>query len=95
MHGSLDIRRNTNLQSTVQIFQVRYEDLAGNAFAASMNKDDLRELLYDKLALDLSDEELDSEYKRLLDDGHIILPEIEIRDEEVAGAGLKYLPAEG
>jgi hypothetical protein len=95
MHGSLDIRRNTNLQSDIQVYQVRYEDLEGNSFSASMNKEDLRELLYEKLALDLSDEQLDAEYDRLSREGHIIFPEIELRDNELAGAGLQYLPSEG
>ena len=95
MHGSLDIRRNTNLQSDIHVYQVRYEDLEGNSFSASMNKEDLRELLYEKLALDLSDEQLDAEYDRLSREGHIIFSEIELRDNELAGAGLQYLPSEG
>lgn len=95
MHGSLDIRRNTNLQNDIQVYQVRYEDLEGNSFSASMNKEDLRELLYEKLALDLSDQQLDAEYDRLSREGHIIFSEIELRDNELAGAGLRYLPSEG
>jgi len=95
MHGTLDIRRNSNVASPVEIYQVRYEDPTGNSFVASMNKDELRELLYRKLALDLSNEELDSDYARLVREGHIIFPEIEVRENELAGAGLRYLPAEG
>ena len=34
LHGTLDIRRNTDLASTYEIYQVRYEDLAGESFAA-------------------------------------------------------------
>ena len=93
MHGTLAIRRNTRVGSTVDIYQVRYEDLAGNSFVASMNQKELRELLYDKLAVGLSDDELDREYNRLTDEGHIMFPEIEMREEELAGAGLRYLPA--
>ena len=45
MHGTLDIRRNSNLTSTVPVYQVRYEDLSGNSFMSSMNSDDRHELL--------------------------------------------------
>jgi hypothetical protein len=73
---------------------VRYEDLAGNSFVATMNKDELRELLYVKLGIAIDDSELDREYNRLITEGHIRFPEIVMREEELAGAGLRYLPAE-
>src|SRR5207237_9985176 len=78
IHGTLDIRRNSNVASPVEIYQVRYEDPTGNSFVASMNKDELRELLYRKLALDLSEEELDSEYARLVREGYMIFPAIKV-----------------
>jgi len=95
MHGTLDIRRNSNVTSSVPVYQVRYEDLSGNSFMGSMNADDLHELLYRKLAMDVTDEELDRDYNRLIQDGHIAFPEIDLRENELAGAGLRYLPAEG
>jgi hypothetical protein len=95
MHGTLDIRRNSKLTSTIPVYQVRYEDLAGNSFMGSMNSDDLHELLYRKLAMDITDYELDRDYDRLIREGHITLPEIDLRENELAGAGLKYLPAGG
>ena len=95
MHGTFDIRRTTNAGSTVERYQVRYEDLAGNSFAGNMDSGDLRELLYDKLSLGLTDDQLDQDYDRLRREGHIVFPEIEMREEELAGAGLTYLPAEG
>jgi|GraSoiStandDraft_43_1057313.scaffolds.fasta_scaffold1151263_2 hypothetical protein len=90
MPGTLDIR-----QSTVAAFDVRYEDLSGNSFAGSMNEHDVHHLLYEQLALDCTDQQLDSEYQRLLREGHINFPEVELKDSDLAGAGLKYLPAEG
>ena len=93
MHGTLDIRRNPWVGSSVEVYQVRYEDLAGNSFVASMNKDELRELLYVKLGIAIDDSELDREYNRLINEGHIRFPEIVMREEELAGAGLRYLPA--
>ena len=95
MQGTLDIRRNSNLTSTVPVYQVRYEGLAGNSFMGGMNSDDLHELLYQELAMDMTDDELDGDYDRLIREGHITLPEIDLRENELAGAGLKYLPAEG
>ena len=95
MHGTLDIRRNSNPASSVEVFQVRYEDLAGESFAGSMNRDELRELLYHKLALNLGDGDLDRAYENVMKEGHVILPEIEMRENELAGAGLRYLETEG
>ena len=93
MHGTLDIRRNAGL-SGGDIYQVRYEDLAGNSFAASMNNDDLRELLYHKLALPLSDAELQMDFDRLVREGHIRFEEIQVKASDLAGAGLRYLEPE-
>src|SRR5205807_3091352 len=86
MHGTLDIRRNTDLASTSEIYQVRYEDLAGESFAASMDKDDLHDLLYHKLAMKLTNEDLDRAYERATCDGHVTFPEIEMRENELVGA---------
>jgi hypothetical protein len=95
MHGTLDIRRNSNAASTPEIYQVRYEDLAGESFTASMEKEDLHELLYHKLALNLTNEDLDRAYERITREGHVSFPEIEMRENELAGAGLRYLAPEG
>lgn len=94
MHGTLDIRKNAALASGGDIYHVRYEDLAGNSFVGSMNNDDLRELLYHKLALPLTDEELEQDFARLIRDGHLRFEEIAVKDSELAGAGLIYLQAE-
>jgi hypothetical protein len=94
MHGTLDVRRNT-IGTDGEMYQVRYEDLAGESFTGSMNRDELHALLYDKLALSLSDEELNRAYECITRDGHITFPEIEARADELAGAGLRYLAPEG
>jgi len=92
MHGTLDVRK---FGSNGEFYQVRYEDLAGDAFTGSMSSAELHELLYDKLALNLTDEELDRAYQRLARDGRVLFPEIEVRGEELEGAGLKFLQVEG
>ncbi len=94
MHGTLDIRKAA-IGTDGEIYQVRYEDLAGESFTASMNKEDLHELLYDKLSIEVPDGELDRAFDRVLHDGHVTFPEIEMREEELAGAGLRYLAPEG
>ena len=95
MHGTLDVRRISNIGSSSEVYQVRYEDLAGDSFTGSMNGEQLRELLYDKLALNLADEELDRAFDRLTHDGRIVFAEIQIREEELTGAGLRSLTVEG
>lgn len=94
MHGTLDIRKNAGPGTGIEIYQVRYEDLAGNSFTGSMNNDDLRELLYHKLALPLTDDELEIDFARLVREGHLRFEEIEMKASELAGAGLRYLEPE-
>ncbi len=94
MHGTLDIRKAGGGPDG-EMYQIRYEDLAGESFTASMNREDLHELLYDKLSLDVPAGELDRAFDRVLHDGHVTFPEIEMREEELAGAGLRYLAPEG
>jgi hypothetical protein len=95
MHGTLDIRKAAAGPVDAELYQIRYEDLGGESFTASMNKEDLHELLYDKLSLHLADGELDRAFDRVLHDGHVTFPEIEMREEELAGVGLRYLAPEG
>ena len=95
MHGTLDIRKAVTAPPGAEVYQIRYEDLTGESFTASMNKEDLHELLYDKLSLHVPDGELDRAFDRVLHDGYIRFPEIEMKEEELAGAGLRYLAPEG
>jgi hypothetical protein len=94
MHGTLDIRKNMTSGTGIETYQVRYEDLAGNSFAGSMNNEDLRELLYHKVALPLTDTELELDLDRLVRDGHLRFDEIKVKASELAGAGLRYLEPE-
>jgi hypothetical protein len=93
MHGSLDIRRSNG--GAPEVYQVRYEDLAGDYFAASMDEKELHDLLYNKLPIDLDSGDLDSAYTRLKNEGHVTFSELEIKEEELTGAGLQYLPQAG
>jgi len=95
MHGTLDIRKAASASPDGDIFQIRYEDLAGESFSASMNKEELHELLYEKLSLDLPNRELDLAFDRVVRDGYVSFPELEMREEELAGVGLRYLGPEG
>lgn len=95
MDGTLDIQRISNRGSTAEHYQVRYEDAIGESFVGGMSGDELHDLLYHKLGLNLSDEDLDRHMDRLIADGRVIFPEIEVKPDELAGAGLRYLPVEG
>ena len=95
MDGTLDIQRMSNPGSTVEHYQVRYEDAIGESFVGGMSKDELHDLLYHKLGLNLSNEDLDRSIERLTREGRVIFPEIVLKSNELAGAGLRYLPVEG
>lgn len=95
MDGTLDIRKLSNLGSTVEVYQVRYEDLVGESFVASMNRQELHDLMYHKLPLGLSNQELDQSFDRVVQEGHITLDDIHLRGNEAVGAGLTYMQVEG
>jgi hypothetical protein len=95
MDGTLDIQRISNPGSSAERYQVRYEDAIGESFSAAMNKEELHDLLYHKLALDVPNEDLDRSMDLLERDGHVSFSEIELRADEVAGAGLSFLEVEG
>lgn len=95
MDGTLDIQRLSDSLSTIERYQVRYEDVIGESFSASMNREELHDLLYRKLALGMSSEELDRAAEILFRDGRVIFPEIVMKPNELTGCGLKFLEVEG
>lgn len=95
MEGTLDIQRISNPGSSQEHYQVRYEDVIGEAFVGGMDREELHDLLYKKLALDVSNEDLDRSLEVLIRDGRVLFPEIVLKPDELAGAGLKYLEVEG
>jgi hypothetical protein len=95
MNGTLDLQRISNLGSSAERYQVRFEDAIGESFSAAMNKEELHDLLYHKLALDISNEDLDRSVDLLEREGRVTFPEIELKANEVAGAGLRFLEVEG
>jgi hypothetical protein len=95
MDGTLDIQRISNAGSSREEYQVRYEDAVGQSFVAGMDREELHDLMYRKLALGVANEELDRSMDVLFREGRVTFPEIELKPNEVAGAGLHYLSAEG
>jgi len=95
MEGTLDIQRISDPNSSQEHYQVRYEDVIGETFVGGVDQEELHDLLYRKLALDLSDEDLERSLEALVRDGRVLFPEIVLKPDELAGAGLKYLPVEG
>jgi hypothetical protein len=95
MDGTLDIQRISSPGSTVERYQLRYEDLIGQTFVGAADKEELHDLLYRKLALDISDEDLERSLDVLVRNGRVLFPEIELRPNELTGAGLIFLEVEG
>lgn len=95
MEGTLDIQRISNPGSSAQRYQVRYEDTVGESFSGAMNKEELHDLLYHKLALNIPNEDLDRSLSLLEREGRVSFSEIFLRANEIAGAGLKFLEVEG
>ena len=95
MEGTLDIQRISNPGSSQEHYQVRYEDVIGEAFVGGMDREELHDLLYKKLALGVSNENLERSMEVLIRDGRVLFPEIVLKPDELAGAGLKYLEVEG
>ena len=95
MDGTLDIQRISNPGSAPQHYQVRYENAIGESFVGEMGMEELRDLLYEKLGMNLSGEELGRSIDVLVQDGRVIFPEIVLKSNELAGAGLRFLEVEG
>lgn len=83
------------IRAASEHYQVRFEDAIGESFVGGMDREELHELLYEKLGLELSNEDLDQSFNRLIRDGRVTIPEIALKPNELAGAGLRYLPVEG
>src|SRR5579859_778629 len=56
MEGTLDIQRLSDALSTIERYQIRDEDVIGESFSDSMNREELHDLLYRKLGLGMSNE---------------------------------------
>ena len=95
MEGTLDIQRISNPGSSQEHYQIRYEDVIGEAFVGGMDREELHDLLFRKLAMNVSNEDLERSLEVLVRDGRVLFPEIALKPDELAGAGLKYLPVEG
>jgi hypothetical protein len=93
--GSLDILRLGNPGGTGELYDVQFTDRAGNTYAASMNREDVEELLYDKLTLKIDEEILRSYLGELDRNGRVTIENLRVSGGSLVDAGLHYLPFAG
>ncbi len=95
VNGSLTIQKLSNLSSSVALYQVLFEDLAGNLFAGSISRDELDRLLLRDLGVVESAEDV-SEILGCVDAGTgSTLENVTLSEQDLVGAGLHYLPQAG
>lgn len=95
VRGTLDIQKLSNPGSTRDVYQVHFEDLAGNTYDASMSDADLEDVLHNKLRLDMEIDDLHACINQLRRTGRVTLEDIVIAEAELLSSGLKYLPYAG
>lgn len=93
--GTLDILRLGNPGGTGELYDVRFEDLAGNSYTASMSLEDVEELLYNKLTLKIDEEVLRSYLDELDRNGRVTIESLRVSGSSLVNAGLHYLPYAG
>jgi hypothetical protein len=93
--GTLDILRLGNPGGTGDVYDVQFADLAGNSYTASMGREDIEELLYNKLTLKIGEDVLRSYLDELDRNGRITIENLRISGGSLVEAGLHYLPYAG
>ncbi len=93
--GTLDILRLGNPGGTDEPYDVRFDDLAGNSYTASMSRDEVEELLYNKLTLKIDEEVLRSYVDELDRKGRVTIENLRVSGGSLVNAGLHYLPYAG
>jgi hypothetical protein len=95
IRGTLDIQKLSNTGSSIDVYQVHFEDLAGDNYTASMSGAEVEELLYNKLRLDMEVDDLHAFIDELRRTGRTRVENIETGKAELVGSGLIYLPYAG
>ena len=88
VHGRFQIKR-ISPEGAVSTYQISFEPFPGGVFAGSVEAENLEQFLREKLRLTESSVEV------LIDEvgarGHVIVPDIELSESEMAAAGMQYL----
>jgi len=95
IRGTLDIQKLSNPGSTGDVYQVHFEDLAGNTYNAGMSKVEVENLLYNKLGLNMEVDDLHASIDELKHIGRVTLENIETEETELVNSGLVSLPYAG
>lgn len=93
--GSLTIQRLTNLNGATPMYQVLFEDLAGNIFSGSMGMAEIEELLLRHLNLISTREDVAEVMAEVDGETNAFMENVSLEEQDLAGAGLKYLPQAG
>lgn len=90
-HGRFQIKRISPEGATPTTYQISFEPLQGGEFAGSVEAVQLREFLRDKLRL--REDSVQALADELRSQGHVLIPDVELSESELAAAGLEYLSA--
>ena len=95
VRGSLDIKRLSNTASTSDIYEVYFQDLSGDTYTASMTGEEVEELIFNRLRLNMEIEDIHSCIDDLKRSGRVFIADIETGKADLVGSGLRYLPYAG
>ena len=87
-HGRFQIKRISPEGAPIT-YQISHELFQGGAFVGSVEGEHLEDFLRDKLRL--RQESVDALMRAVRERGHVILPDLELSESDMAGAGLQYL----
>ena len=86
--GRLQIKLISPPNTTDLTYEIIHEDKHGGEFFSSVEGEDLKDFLREKLRLSEESEEL---LKRLYDNGHVLFDDVELSESDMASAGMQYL----
>jgi predicted N-acetyltransferase YhbS len=87
--GRFQIKRISPEDASAVTFQVSFERFQGGEFVGSVEAEHLSEFLREKLRL--SESSVRALGDELRSHGHVIVPELELSESDLAAAGLAYL----
>jgi hypothetical protein len=87
--GRLQIKLISPPNTTDLTYEIIHEDKHGGEFFISVEGEDLKDFLREKLRL--SEESVQELLKRLYDNGHVLVDDVELSESDMASAGMQYL----
>ena len=90
-HGRFQIKRISPEDTEAGTYQISYERSQGGEFVGSVEAEHLPEFLRNKLRL--SESSVQALEDELRSQGHVIVPDLQLSESDLAAAGLEYLSA--